>query len=140
MPPADNRAALVAATRHRTEATRERARLALRKLDRDGTPVSFVAVANAAGVSRSLLYRDPDLHAEIDRLRTRSPLNTIRPPAVERASDTSLQQRLAAALQDNHTLRTENHQLREQIALLLGQQRAATTPRRPPSRTIGPCS
>ncbi|MGH3666010.1 MAG: DUF6262 family protein [Egibacteraceae bacterium] len=139
MPPADNRAALAVATRHRAESTRERARTALRRLDRDGTTVSFVAVAAAAGVSRSLLYRDPDLRAEIDRLRTRDPLGTSRPPTAERTSDASLQQRLAAALEDNHTLRHENHQLRDQIAVLLGEQRA-TTPARPPSRTIGPCS
>ena len=57
MPPADNRAALAAATQHRAETTRERARDALRRFDHDGTPISFTAVATAAGVSRSLLYQ-----------------------------------------------------------------------------------
>ena len=138
--PADNRAPLADATRHRAETTRQRAQAALRRLDRDGTPVTFAAVAAAADVSRSLLYRDPDLRAEIDRLRTRALLGMTRPPAAERSSDPSLRQRLAAALEDNRTLRDENHQLRDQIAVLLGEQRAATTPTRPRARTIGPCS
>ena len=140
MPPADNRAALAAATQHRAETTRERARDALRRFDHDGTPISFTAVATAAGVSRSLLYRDQDLRTEIERLRARDPLGTTRPPTTERTSDASLQQRLTTALDDNHGLRAENHQLREQVAALLGEQRAATTPRRTSSRTIGPCS
>jgi hypothetical protein len=138
--PADNRAALAIATRHRTKSTLERAQTALRRLDRDGLPVTFAAVAAAADVSRSLLYRDPDLRAEIERLRTRTPLGATPRPAAERASDASLQQRLATALEDNHALRDENHKLRGQIAALLGEQRAATTPTRPPARLIGPCS
>lgn len=137
---ADNRQALNLATRHRTQATRERARAALRRLDSDGTPVTFTVVATAADVSRSLLYRDPDLRAEIDRLRTRNPHTQTRPPAAERASDASLHQRLATALEDNRSLRNENQLLREQVAILLGQQRATPTPTRPRARTIGPCS
>ncbi len=137
--PADNRAALTAATRARATTARERTRSALRRLDHDGTPITFAAVASAAGVSRSLLYRDPNLRHEIDRLRARDPLGSIRPPAAEQASDASLQQRLATALQDNHTLRDDNRKLRDQIAALLGQQRAAA-PTQPRSRTIGPCS
>lgn len=138
--PADNRAALAAATRDRSTSVRDRARTALRRLDRNGTTITFAAVASAAGVSRSLLYRDPDLRHEIDRLRTRDPLGSLRPPAVERTSETSLQQRLATALQDNHTLRDDNRKLRDQIAVLLGEQRAATIPTQPRSPTIGPCS
>lgn len=141
MPPADNSAALAVATRHRAETSRQRARTALRRFDRDGTSVTFAAVALAAGVSRSLLYRDPDLRAEIDRLRTQESLGTTRPPAAERTSDVSLHQRLATALADNHALRTDNQQLRDQIAVLLGEQRAATTPTRPTTTTtIGPCN
>ena len=138
--PADNREALAAATHHRAETTRERARAALRRLDRDGAAITFAAVAAAADVSRSLLYRDPALRTEIDRLRTPKPLGTTRPPAAERSSEASLQQRLTSALDDNRTLRDENQQLRDQIAVILGEQRAATTPARPRTRTIGPCS
>ena len=137
--PADYRAALAAATRHRAETTRERARTALRRLDHDRLPVTFVAVAAAADVSRSLLYRDPDLRAEIERHRTRNPAPTPRPTAAERTSHASLQQRLATALEDNRELRHHNQQLTDQISVLLGEQRAAA-PARARARTIGPCS
>lgn len=137
--PADNREALAAATRQRSQSTRERARAALRRLDTDGDRITVVAVATAAGVSRSLLYRDPDLRAEIDRIRARDQLGVTPRPADERASDASLQQRLTAALADNQSLRDQNRRLTERVAVLLGEQRATTAPR-PSARLIGPCS
>jgi hypothetical protein len=138
--PADNRAALAAATRQRAEHARSRARAAIRQLDRDGATITFTGVAAAADVSRSLLYRDPDLHAEISRLRTHQPNTPIRRPAAERTSDASLHQRLTTLLDDNHALRDENRKLRDQIAVLLGEQRATNTPSRPRPPTLGPCS
>jgi hypothetical protein len=138
--PADNRATLATATQHRSEATRARARAALRRLDHDGSPITVTAVATAAQVSRTLLYRDPALRAEIDRLRTRGTTATVRTPAAEQASDASLHQRLATLLADNRALREDNRQLRDQIAALLGEQRIAHTHGRPPPRLIGPCS
>jgi hypothetical protein len=138
---ADPGAALATATRHRTETTRARARDAVRRLDRDGHPITFTAVADAADVSRSLLYRDPALRAQIEALRTRQlTAGPGQPPAMQRSTIESLQQRLAAALDDNRALRTENQQLRDRIATALGEQRATTIPARPASRAIGPCS
>jgi hypothetical protein len=136
---ADPGVALAAATLHRAETTRARARDALRRLDRDGHPITFTAVADAADVSRSLLYRDPTLRAQIEALRTRQPVGP-RQPALQRATVESLQQRLAAALDDNRALRAENQHLRDRIAIVLGEQRATTVPARPTSRAIGPCS
>lgn len=133
--------ALAAATLQRAQSTRERAREALRQLDRDGLPVTFAAVADTAGVSRSLLYRDPDLRAEIETLRPTQPApGPGRPPAIQRSTDASLQRRLTAALDDNRALRAENGLLRDQIAIMLGQQRAATVPLSTRGQTIGPCS
>lgn len=137
--PADNHAHLTAAARRRASDARKRARQALRHLDQAGAPVTFVAVADAADVSRALLYRDPDLRAEIQRLRARQPL-PARPPAAQRASEASLRQRLQALLADVRTLRAENQQLRDRIAVLLGEQRAAATSTRTPSLSIGPCT
>jgi hypothetical protein len=137
---ADPGAALATATRHRTETTRARARDAVRRLDRDGHPITFTAVADAADVSRSLLYRDPTLRAQIEALRSRQPVGPGQPPAMQRSTIESLQQRLAVALDDNRALRTENQQLRDRIATALGGQRATTIPARPASRAVGPCS
>jgi hypothetical protein len=138
--PADNRATLATATQQRAETTRARAHAALRRLDHDGTPITVAAVANAAQVSRTLLYRDPALRAEIERLRSRGTTATVRTPAAEHASDASLHQRLETLLADNRTLREDNRQLHDQIAALLGEQRAGNAAHRPQPQLIGPCS
>lgn len=137
--PADNRAALAAATRDRSEKTRARARAAIRHLDRAGTAVTFTSVAEKADVSRSLLYRDQALRTEIERLRTPPAGDRPHPPAAERTSHASLKERLAVALENNRDLRAENAKLRDHVAALLGEQRTPTT-NGPTRRSIGPCS
>lgn len=146
---ADNSARLAAAARQRHELTRSKAILALRELDHVGTGVNFEAVARQAGISRSWLYTQPDLRAEIERLREatrRSPSTLI--PAAQRTSDTSLLIRLQAANDNNRLLAQENKRLRRQLAHALGDQR--TGHHRASSRiepgeqrfasvTIGPC-
>jgi hypothetical protein len=69
MRPHSNPAPLIAAARQRHELTRSKTIQALRELDRAGTTVSFEAVARHAGVSRSWLYSQPDIRAEVQRLR-----------------------------------------------------------------------
>lgn len=76
-----NRTALAAAAQQRSQQTRHRAIDTLRRLDAAGNNVTFTSVAQAAHVSRSWLYRQPDLRAEIDRLRaSRTATATIHPP------------------------------------------------------------
>jgi len=123
MPP-DTPLAAAAARRH--ELTRARAIQALRELDRAGTPVTFAAVAAAAGISRSWLYTQPDIRTQLEQLRTATqdtPGPTI--PASQRTSDPSLRSRLATALQRNRALAGENARLRRQLARTLGDQRSA---------------
>ena len=129
---ADNTRHIIDAARQRRELTRAKAIQALRTLAADGTPVTFETVARAAAVSRSWLYAQPDIRAEIEQLRTascRAPALAV--PARQRASDTSLRRRLEAAIQRNRTLTEENRQLREQLARALGDRRAAPAPSRP---------
>ncbi|KIE23393.1 transposase [Streptomyces sp. MUSC 125] len=122
---ADNSPHIVAAARERAAATRERAIAALRHMDAAGQPVSFDAVAREAGVSRSWLYTQPDLRAEINRLRERHgpASSTPQVPDQQRASDASLLRRLEAATARNRQLAEENQQLREQIARAYGELR-----------------
>ncbi len=121
---ADNTAFIVKAAQDRRATALRRAGEALRHLDRSGGPVNFRAVAEAAGVSRSWLYREPNLRAEVERLRSdRPPCTSAAPPAAQRASAESLQRRLEAALDQVASLRQENRQLREQVARLFGEQR-----------------
>lgn len=140
MPPADNRAHLLEAAARRSIDTRQRATKALRRLDKTGAPITFTSVANEAGVSRSWLYRDVDIRAEIEQLRHTRPRSRSTVPSSQRATDPSLHQRLQTLLDDNRSLRDEVHHLREQIAGLLGEQRATTTARPARAHVIGPCS
>jgi len=122
---------LQAATQHRATATRARACDALRRLDQDGSTINYVNVAEAAGVSRSLLYRDPELRAEINRLRDHSRTTAHRQPAAQRMSETSRTELLAALRGEVKQLRQENQALRTRLALTIGEQRAQSNQRRP---------
>jgi len=120
----DNTAPIIAAARHRHELTRAKAIQALRELDHAGTPVTFAAVAEKAGVSRSWLYAQDDIRNQIQRLRdatSQAPSPPI--PAGQRASDDSLRHRLEAAHQQIRELRAERDRLRRQLARALGDQR-----------------
>ena len=120
---------LSAAAARRHELTRSRAIQALRELDRAGTPVTFAGVAQAAGISRSWLYTQPDLSGQIRRLREKTggagSAGAI--PAGQRATDASLRARLTALLHRNRQLADENTRLRRQLARALGDQRSAPT-------------
>jgi hypothetical protein len=144
---ADNSRHVIAAAHRRSEATRKRAVAALRHLDNAGRPVTFDAVARQARVSRSWLYNQPDLRAEIERLRQRQqPAPHRLVPDRQRASDASLRHRLELATARIRQLEADNKQLRDALAQALGERRAAEilghrrdTPRRRVSPIIGPC-
>jgi len=121
----DNSRLLVQAAKERHERTLHRAEEAIRRLDEAGGPINFHAVAGAAGVSRSWLYRQPAVRAEIDRLRRPGPSATPRVPSAQRASVDSMQRRLELVHDEVRRLREENRELREQAAKLLGEQRVA---------------
>jgi hypothetical protein len=120
----DAAASLAEAAARRHELTRAKAIQALRELDRAGMPVTFAAVASAAGISRSWLYTQPDIRDQIQRLRgTRNGKPASAIPASQRATDASLRARLTAALQRNQALADENARLRRQLAHALGAAR-----------------
>lgn len=124
--PAENTAHLTATAHRRHELARSKTIRTLRELERAGAPVTFEAVARQAGVSRAFLYAQPDLRADIERLRDatrRAPAPAI--PASQRASDASLLARLHAANERIRTLAEENDKLRRRLAHALGDQRAA---------------
>ena len=120
---------LTEAAARRHELTRSKAVQALRELDRVGTHVTFAGVAQAAGVSRSWLYTQPDISGQIRRARQQAndagAAGVI--PAGQRPTDASLRARLTAALDRNKQLADENARLRRQLAHALGDQRSART-------------
>jgi small-conductance mechanosensitive channel len=146
---ADNSRHLVVAAQQRAEQTRSRALRALRRLDGTGTAITFEAVAREAGVSRSWLYSQTDLRAEIQALRTRTQSPSPPPtPQRQAATDASLLRRLEAATERLRQVEEDNRQLREALAEALGAARTAAvtgqrsrrdTPGRQAGKLIGPC-
>lgn len=147
---ADNSRHVIAAARRRAEQTRQRAVTTLRRMDAAGQPITFDAVSRAAGVSRSWLYAQQDLRAEIQRLRQRHPATPPPqvPPQRQRASETSLLRRLEAATARIRRLETDNQQLRGALARALGERRAIEvlgqvngrdTPKKNTPKITGPC-
>ena len=122
----DNTAHLITAAGRRHELTRSKAIQAVRELADAGAAVTFQTVARTAGISRSWLYTQADIRAQIERLRDlsrRSPKAPV--PAHHRSSDASLLHRLEAANARNRELTRDNQRLRQQLAQALGQLRAA---------------
>ena len=124
MPP--NRArALTAAAQRKRDDTLARTRTALAELDQQGRPITFQSVARQAGVSRQWLYQQPDLRAEIERLRALHLQRRGEVPARERATEASLRSRIQTLLDENRRLRAEVADLKAELALAYGQQRVA---------------
>ncbi|TQJ40751.1 hypothetical protein FBY33_2837 [Arthrobacter sp. SLBN-112] len=123
---ADNSRHIRLAAERRHELTRSKAVAALRDFQNQGGPVTFEAVAAAAGVSRSWLYTQPDLRAVIIGLRAD---DRPQQPRARRssASTDSLRARLSASLERNRELSTEIEHLRHQLALALGHSRSRNT-------------
>jgi hypothetical protein len=115
-------------------------------MDTAGQPINFDSLAR---VSRSWLYIQQDLRAEVERLhepRPPRPAPTV--PSWQRASDTSLLRRLQAATERIQRLEEDNQHLRRALAEALGERRTAhilghtaerDTPKRETLKIIGPC-
>jgi chromosome segregation ATPase len=117
--------ALRQAVQARHEQTLRRAEAALNSLDRRGEPVTVRGVADAARVSRSWIYQQPRLLAEIDRLRQPRPDKQRAVPTSQKATIDSLRQQLHAYRDEITRLRAEIASLREQLARQLGAARTA---------------
>ena len=113
------------AAQARHESTLLRATSALQRMARRGEAVTFRRLAETAGVSRSWLYRQPELREEINRLRDASAGRPGNLPVAERATTDSLRQQLRTYRDELTRLRTENQELREQLARHLGAARVA---------------
>jgi len=117
------------AAQARHEQTLHRAETALTSLARRGEPVTVRGVADAARVSRSWIYQQPRLLAEISRLRQPRPGKTPSVPASQKATIDSLRQQLHAYREEITRLRAEITSLHDQLARQLGAARTAAITR-----------
>lgn len=122
--PERNTVGLADAAERRTQRAVERARHAIRQLERAGEPVSFRSVAREAGVSRQFLYTVDELRGEIERLRAEHLDDANAVPPLQRASEASLKARNQMLLAENRRLREEIAGLREELAGAWGELRA----------------
>jgi len=113
------------AAQARHEQTMRRAEAALNTLARRGGPVTVRGVADAARGSRSGIYQQPWLLAEIGRLRQPRPGKPTAVPASQQATIGSLRQQLQTYREEITRLRAEIASLHEQLARQLGATRTA---------------
>ena len=128
--PERNTTGLADAAGRRSERAAERARQAIRRLERAGEPVSFQSVAREAGVSRQFLYTVDQLRGEIERLRATHLEGVDAVPPPQRASDASLKARNQMLLDENRHLRQELVGLHDELAGAWGELRALQRERR----------
>ncbi|WP_417221093.1 DUF6262 family protein [Arthrobacter sp.] len=130
----DNTERLAEAARNRHELARSKTIRTLREMEISGSLVTFEAVARHAEVSRAFLYTQPDLRAEIERLREATRRTPTQPvPVGQRATGASLLVRLRSANERVRALTDENTKLRRQLAGALGERRVVQ-----PTRNASP--
>jgi transposase-like protein len=109
---------LIAARRRDTTRRRQRVLGALDRLDAAGQEISVSAVARAADVDRSFLYRHHDLRAQV-HARAAAPASS---PASTAASKQSLLADLANLREQNQRLRKQNTELTARLSEALGEE------------------
>jgi Rad3-related DNA helicase len=91
-------------------------------MKRDGTPITFAAIAREAMVSQWLVYAD-GVREYIEAARVAQGARAVQSKrADESASQASLRTDLELAKQDNRRLRTEVERLRKALRQRLGEQ------------------
>lgn len=93
-------------------------------------PITFQRVARSAGVSRSWLYREPQLRAEIERLRQSVVRGRPIHQPSQRATADSLRQQLHVYRDEIARLQADNRSLKDQLARQLGATRATAVTKR----------
>jgi chromosome segregation ATPase len=120
---------LLTARRRDSDAKRQRAWAAFRELVDEGVTVNFETVRRRAGVSRSLVYADPELKARITEYRARrGAAGPAAPPMPARSivSERSLRNDLALAQADNRALRNDLDKLRRRLGIAVAAELDAT--------------
>ena len=121
--PTDNSAALHAAQQARHAELVKTVTATVRRMKRQTIPVTYKAVAAAAGVSRAFLYKTPETRTLIDHART-----ATSPTASTRRSRRRASTDIEALRRDNTNLRQQLRVLTERNERLLGLLRESKRP------------
>ena len=106
----------------RRQAALQRTDNAIRLLLRDGRPINFKTVSEAAKVSTAWLYQQEEIKQQIRHLReTGTQLVKLPLPQRERASNASKEAIIAALRQRVKKLDEENLALRKQLEVAYGE-------------------
>jgi hypothetical protein len=123
---ADNSSHLIEAAQRRRLGCIARVHAVLDDLERDGGAVTIAGVASRAGVSRTFLYDDAQaaLLARLRAIAAAQP-SSGRPalPETQRISTKSHETVVQTLRAANRKLRRDNDQLRNELAVALGQLR-----------------
>jgi hypothetical protein len=121
-----NTAGLLARATSKAIDARRRAELAIQELVVEQRPVSFSAVAERAGLSKTYLYNDADVRKRIEALRDQRRIRTAQQRQARLQTDASLKVVVAAKDQQLALLRSRVKQLERELALARGQLYAAS--------------
>jgi len=121
-----NTAGLLARATSKALDARRRAELAIQELVVEQRPVSFSAVAERAGLSKTYLYSDADVRKRIEALRDQRRICTAQQRQARLQTDASLKVVVAAKDQQLALLRIRVKQLERELALARGQLYAAS--------------
>ena len=116
-----NTAGLLARATSKAMNARRRAELAIEELVVEQRPVSFSAVAQRAGVSKTYLYNDAALRKRIEGLREQRHLRSAHQRQVRIQTDASLKVVIAAKDRQLALLRARVNQLERELAVARGQ-------------------
>ena len=103
----------------RHQAALQRLEEGIRQLNREGRPINFKTVSEAAGLSTAWLYQHPDVKERIEYLREESNPRP-KPPPKTRASDASKDAIIATLRERIKRLEEENRELKKQIEVAYG--------------------
>ncbi len=130
--PRDTRG-LRANAQRKAAVTEQRAEAALTLLIQEQRPITFKAVAQAAGISTAWLYEHKAIKERIMHLRAQqTPKAQVKLPPREQASSASKDVMIAALRQRIQKLEQENRDLKQQVEVsygLLHQQETGRTER-----------
>ncbi|WP_080444854.1 DUF6262 family protein [Clostridium botulinum] len=111
---------LIESARNRRDEALKKADEGIKKLIKEGKPINFKTVSEAANVSTAWLYKQSEISERIKILRSQQKGKSIAKPKIK-TSDASKDAMLTALKNRVKKLEEENKELKKQIEVLYGQ-------------------